>query len=93
MIVNMSEKATEQEINHVIERSKNRIPASYHARHRAHHRCRGRQWTHTRLKHPGCTGVDNVIAIAQQTLSEPARKPERTVVNVNGVAIGALRLW
>ena len=91
MIVNMSEKATEQEINHVIERIRE---AGYQP-----HVTRGTERTIVAAVGSGrrheiealqvAPGVDNVVAIAQPfKLVSRQVKPERTVVNVNGVAIG-----
>src|SRR6266496_3756457 len=91
MIVNMSEKATEQEINHVIERIRE---AGYQP-----HITRGTERTIVAAVGSGrrheiealqvAPGVDNVVAIAQPfKLVSRQVKPERTVVNVNGVAIG-----
>src|SRR5579863_8275216 len=91
MIVNMSEKATEQEINHVIERIRE---AGYQP-----HVTRGTERTIVAAVGSGrrheiealqvAPGVDNVVAIAQPfKLVSRQVKPERTVVNINGVAIG-----
>ena len=91
MIVNMSEKATEQEINHVIERIRE---AGYQP-----HVTRGTERTIVAAVGSGrrheiealqvAPGVDNVVAIAQPfKLVSRQVKPERTVVKVNGVAIG-----
>ena len=91
MIVNMSEKATEQEINHIIERIRE---AGYQP-----HVTRGTERTIVAAVGSGrrheiealqvAPGVDNVVAIAQpfKLVSRQVR-PERTVVTVNGVAIG-----
>src|SRR5438270_11684371 len=91
MIVNMSEKATEQEINHVIERIRE---AGYQP-----HITRGTERTIVAAVGSGrrheiealqvAPGVDNVVAIAQPfKLVSKQVKPHRTVVNVNGVRIG-----
>jgi len=91
MIVNMSEKATEQEINHVIERIRE---AGYQP-----HITRGTERTIVAAVGSGrrheiealqvAPGVDNVVAIAQPfKLVSRQVKPERTVVNIGGVAIG-----
>jgi 3-deoxy-7-phosphoheptulonate synthase len=91
MIVNMSDKATAQEIEHVIERIRE---AGYQP-----HVTRGTERTIVAAVGSGrrheiealqvAPGVDNVVAIAQpfKLVSKQVR-PERTVVNVNGVAIG-----
>ena len=89
MIVNMSEKATEQEINHIIERIRE---AGYQP-----HVTRGTERTIVAAVGNGrrheiealqvAPGVDNVVAIAQPfKLVSRQVKPERTVVNVGGVA-------
>jgi 3-deoxy-7-phosphoheptulonate synthase len=91
MIVNMSEKATEQEINHVIERIRE---AGYQP-----HVTRGTERTIVAAVGSGrrheiealqvAPGVDNVVAIAQPfKLVSRQVKPERTVVKINGVSIG-----
>ncbi len=91
MIVNMSEKATEQEINHVIERIRE---AGYQP-----HITRGTERTIVAAVGAGrrheiealqvAPGVDTVVAIAQPfKLVSRQVKPDRTVVNVNGVEIG-----
>src|SRR5438270_555738 len=91
MIVNMSEKATEQEINHVIERIRE---AGYQP-----HITRGTERTIVAAVGSGrrheiealqvAPGVDTVVAIAQpfKLVSRQVR-PERTVVRILGVAIG-----
>ena len=91
MIVNMSEKATEDEITHIIDRIRE---AGYQP-----HVTRGTTRTIVAAVGSGrrheiealqvAPGVDNVVAIAQpfKLVSKQVR-PERTVVNVNGVAIG-----
>ena len=91
MIVNMSEKATEQEIAHIIERIRE---AGYQP-----HVTRGVERTIVAAVGSGrrheieallvAPGVENVVAIAQpfKLVSRQVR-PERTVVNVGGVAIG-----
>src|SRR3954453_7343578 len=91
MIVNMSEKATEQEIQHVIDRIRE---AGYNP-----HVTRGTERTIVAAGGSGrrdeiealqvAPGVDNVVAIAQPfKLVSKQVKPQRTVVNVNGVRIG-----
>src|SRR5579863_2067271 len=91
MIVNMSEKATEQEIEHVIERIRE---AGYQP-----HVTRGVERTIVAAVGNGrrheiealqvAPGVDNVVAIAQPfKLVSRQVKPERTVVKVGGVEIG-----
>src|SRR5271163_1464087 len=91
MIVNMSDKATEQEISHIIERIRE---AGY-----TPHVTRGVERTIVAAVGNGrrheiealqvAPGVDNVVAIAQPfKLVSRQVKPERTVVNINGVAIG-----
>src|ERR1700733_13183513 len=89
MIVNMSERATEQEIAHVIERIRE---AGYQP-----HVTRGTERTIVAAVGSGrrheiealqvAPGVDNVVAIAQPfKLVSRQVKPERTVVKVGGVA-------
>ena len=91
MIVNMSEKATEQEIAHIIERIRE---AGYQP-----HVTRGVERTivaavgngrrHEIEALQAAPGVENVVAIAQPfKLVSRQVKPERTVVNVGGVPIG-----
>src|ERR1700737_4738605 len=91
MIVNMSEKATEAEINHVIERIRD---AGYQP-----HGTRGTERTIVAAVGSGrrheiealqvAPGVDNVVAIAQPfKLVSRQVQPERTIVKINGVAIG-----
>src|SRR5437899_230381 len=91
MIVNMSEKATEQEINHVIERIRE---AGYQP-----HVTRGTERTIVAAVGSGrrheiealqvAPGVDNVVAIAQPfKLVSRQVKPERSIVKINGVEIG-----
>jgi 3-deoxy-7-phosphoheptulonate synthase len=91
MIVNMSDKATEQEIAHIIERIRE---AGYQP-----HVTRGTERTIVAAVGSGrrheieallvAPGVDNVVAIAQPfKLVSRQVKPERTIVHVNGVAIG-----
>src|ERR1700723_4452919 len=91
MIVNMSEKATEQEIAHVIERIRE---AGYQP-----HVTRGTERTIVAAVGNGrrheieallvAPGVDKVVAIAQPfKLVSRQVKPERTIVNVGGVEIG-----
>src|SRR5262252_7370379 len=91
MIVNMSEKATEAEINHVIERVRE---AGYQP-----HVTRGTERTIVAAVGSGrrheiealqvAPGVDNVVAIAQpfKLVSKQVR-PERSIVKINGVSIG-----
>src|ERR1700740_1712333 len=91
MIVNMSEKPTEQEINHIIERIRE---AGYQP-----HITRGTERTIVAAVGSGrrheiealqvAPGVDNVVPIAQpfKLVSRQVR-PHRTVVNVGGVTIG-----
>ena len=91
MIVNMSERATEREINHVIERVRE---AGYQP-----HVTRGTERTIVAAVGSGrrheiealqvAPGVDNVVAIAQpfKLVSRQVR-PERSIVKINGVAIG-----
>src|ERR1700758_3535000 len=92
MIVNMSEEATEQEISHVIERVRE---AGYQP-----HVTRGTTRTivaavgsgrrHEIEALPVAPGVENVVAIAQPfKLVSKQVKPHRSVINVNGVSIGA----
>src|SRR5262249_9064149 len=95
MIVNMSEGATEQEIAHVLDRVRE---AGYQP-----HVTRGTTRTIVAAVGSGrrheiealqvAPGVDNVVAIAQpfKLVSKQVR-PERTVVNVNGVMIGGLEV-
>ena len=89
MIVNMSEKATEQEIAHIIERIRE---AGYQP-----HVTRGVERTIVAAVGSGrrheiealqvAPGVENVVAIAQPfKLVSRQVKPERTVVNVGGAA-------
>src|ERR1700734_4466600 len=91
MIVNMSERATEQEIAHVIERIRE---AGYQP-----HVTRGTERTIVAAVGSGrrheiealqvAPGVDTVVAIAQPfKLVSRQVKPERTIVKINGVAIG-----
>jgi len=91
MIVNMSEKATEEQIQHVIERIRE---AGYQP-----HVTRGTERTIVAAVGSGrrheiealqvAPGVDNVVAIAQpfKLVSRQVR-PERSVIRVDGVAIG-----
>jgi len=90
MIVNMSEKATEPEIAHIIERIRE---AGYQP-----HVTRGVERTIVAAVGNGrryeiealqvAPGVDNVVAIAQPfKLVSRQVKPERTIVKVGGVAI------
>src|SRR3954463_4510478 len=91
MIVNMSEKATEQEINHIIERIRE---AGYQP-----HITRGTERTIVAAVGSGrrheiealqvAPGVDNVVAIAQPfKLVSRQVKPERSIVKIDGVSIG-----
>jgi len=91
MIVNMSDGATEQEIEHVIERIRE---AGYQP-----HVTRGTQRTIVAAVGSGrrheiealqvAPGVDNVVPIAQPfKLVSKQVKPHRTVVSVGGVEIG-----
>ena len=91
MIVNMSEGATEQEIEHIIERIRE---AGYQP-----HVTRGTQRTIVAAVGSGrrheiealqvAPGVDNVVPIAQPfKLVSRQVKPQRSVVNVGGVQIG-----
>ena len=91
MIVNMSEKATEAEINHVIDRVRE---AGYQP-----HVTRGTERTIVAAVGSGrrheiealqvAPGVDNVVAIAQPfKLVSRQVKPDRSIVSVNGVDIG-----
>lgn len=91
MIVNMSDGATEQEIEHVIERIRE---AGYQP-----HVTRGTERTIVAAVGSGrrheiealqvAPGVDNVVPIAQpfKLVSRQVR-PQRTIVNVGGVEIG-----
>ena len=91
MIVNMSEKATEKEIAHIIERIRE---AGYQP-----HVTRGTERTIVAAVGSGrrheiealqvAPGVDNVVAIAQPfKLVSRQVSPERSIVKINGVAIG-----
>jgi 3-deoxy-7-phosphoheptulonate synthase len=91
MIVNMSEKATEREITHVIERIRE---AGYQP-----HITRGVERTivaavgngrrHEIEALQAAPGVENVVAIAQPfKLVSRQVKPERSIVTAGGVAIG-----
>jgi 3-deoxy-7-phosphoheptulonate synthase len=91
MIVNMSEKATEAEITHVIERIRE---AGYQP-----HVTRGTERTIVAAVGSGrrheiealqaAPGVDNVVAIAQPfKLVSKQVKPDRSIVNVGGAMIG-----
>ena len=92
MIVNMSDGATEQEIEHVIERIRE---AGYQP-----HVTRGTQRTIVAAVGSGrrheiealavAPGVDTVVPIAQPfKLVSKQVKPHRTIVNVGGVEIGS----
>ncbi|HZQ93568.1 MAG TPA: 3-deoxy-7-phosphoheptulonate synthase [Candidatus Sulfotelmatobacter sp.] len=91
MIVNMSEKATEEQINHIIDRIRE---AGYNP-----HVTRGTERTIVAAVGSGrrheiealqvAPGVDNVVAIAQPfKLVSKQVHPERTVVSIDGVQIG-----
>src|SRR5947199_5403963 len=91
MIVNMSEKATEDQIKHVIERIRE---AGYNP-----HITRGTERTIVAAVGSGrrheiealqvAPGVDNVVAIAQPfKLVSKQVHPERTIVQIDGVQIG-----
>jgi 3-deoxy-7-phosphoheptulonate synthase len=91
MIVNMSEKATEEQISHIIERIRE---AGYQP-----HVTRGVERTIVAAVGNGrrneiealqvASGVDNVVAIAQPfKLVSRQVKPERSIVNIGGVRIG-----
>jgi len=91
MIVNMSEKATEQEIAHIVERIRE---AGYQP-----HVTRGVERTIVAAVGNGrrheieallvAAGVENVVAIAQPfKLVSRQVKPERSLVTVGGVCIG-----
>src|SRR5580692_11298640 len=91
MIVNMSDKATEKEISHIIERIRE---AGY-----TPHVTRGvecciffvfKQKTAYEIEAlQVAPGVDNVVAIAQPfKLVSRQVKPERSIVHIDGVAIG-----
>ena len=91
MIVNMSDGATEEEINHVIERIRE---AGYQP-----HVTRGTQRTIVAAVGSGrrheiealqvAPGVDNVVPIAQPfKLVSRQVKPQRSIVNVGGAQIG-----
>src|SRR5256885_13613634 len=91
MIVNMSEKATVQEIDHVIERIRE---AGYQP-----HVTRGTERTIVAAVGSGrrheiealsvAPGVDNVVAIAQPfKLVSRQTRPEPSVIEVAGVRIG-----
>lgn len=95
MIVNMSEKATEQQIAHVIERIRE---AGYQP-----HVTRGVERTIVAAVGNGrrheiealqvAPGVENVVAIAQPfKLVSRQVKPERSVINVGGALIGGPRV-
>jgi 3-deoxy-7-phosphoheptulonate synthase len=91
MIVNMSEKASEEDIEHVIQRIRE---AGYQP-----HVTRGTERTIVAAVGSGrrheiealqvAPGVDNVVAIAQpfKLVSRQVR-PERSIVKINGVSIG-----
>jgi 3-deoxy-7-phosphoheptulonate synthase len=91
MIVNMSEKATEQEIQHVIERIRDAgyQPHVTRGTERAIVAAVGSGRRHEIEALQVAPGVDNVVAISQpfKLVSKQVR-PERSVVMVGGVAIG-----
>ena len=91
MIVNMSDGATEEQINHIIDRIRE---AGYQP-----HVTRGTERTIVAAVGSGrrheiealqvAPGVDNVVAIAQPfKLVSRQVKPQRSVVSVGGVPIG-----
>src|SRR5580658_5312882 len=92
MIINMRERASEAELQHVIDRVKE---AGYQA-----HVTRGEERTivaavgsggrrHELEALAAAPGVDGVVAIAQPfKLVSRQVKPDRTIVNVGGVQIG-----
>jgi 3-deoxy-7-phosphoheptulonate synthase len=91
MIVNMSEKATENEINHVIERIREAgyQPHVTRGTERAIVAAVGSGRRHEIEALQVAPGVDNVVAIAQPfKLVSRQVHPERSVININGVAIG-----
>ena len=91
MIVNMSDKATEQEIAHIIERIREAgyTPHVTRGVERAIVAAVGNGRRHEIEALQVAPGVDNVVAIAQPfKLVSRQVKPEGTVVNVGGVAIG-----
>jgi len=91
MIVNMSEKATEQEINHVIERIREAgyQPHVTRGTERAIVAAVGSGRRHEIEALQVAPGVDNVVAIAQPfKLVSRQVHPERSVININGVEIG-----
>jgi 3-deoxy-7-phosphoheptulonate synthase len=91
MIVNMSEKATEQEINHVIERIREAgyQPHVTRGTERAIVAAVGSGRRHEIEALQVAPGVDNVVAIAQPfKLVSRQVHPERSVISINGVAIG-----
>ena len=90
MIVNMSEKATEQEINHVIERIREAgyQPHVTRGTERAIVAAVGSGRRHEIEALQVAPGVDNVVAIAQPfKLVSRQVHPERSVININGVEI------
>jgi 3-deoxy-7-phosphoheptulonate synthase len=91
MIVNMSEKATENEINHIIERIREAgyQPHVTRGTERAIVAAVGSGRRHEIEALQVAPGVDNVVAIAQPfKLVSRQVHPERSVININGVAIG-----
>jgi 3-deoxy-7-phosphoheptulonate synthase len=91
MIVNMSDKATEQEIAHIIERIREAgyTPHVTRGVERAIVAAVGSGRRHEIEALQVAPGVDNVVPIAQPfKLVSRQVKPEGTVVNVGGVAIG-----
>jgi 3-deoxy-7-phosphoheptulonate synthase len=91
MIVNMSEKATEREIEHIIERVREAGYQPHVTRgvERTIIAAVGRGRRHELEALQVAPGVDNVVAIAQPfKLVSRQVKPERSVVKVGGVCIG-----
>jgi 3-deoxy-7-phosphoheptulonate synthase len=91
MIVNMSDNATEQEIEHVIERIREAgyQPHVTHGTQRTIVAAVGSGRRHEIEALQVAPGVDNVVPIAQPfKLVSRQVKPHRTVVNVGGVPIG-----
>ncbi len=93
MIVNMSERATEQEITHIIERIREAGYQPYVTRgvERTIVAAVGNGRRHEIEALQVAPGVETVVPIAQPfKLVSRQVKPERSVVNVGGVAIGGL---
>ncbi|MGA7220530.1 MAG: 3-deoxy-7-phosphoheptulonate synthase [Candidatus Sulfotelmatobacter sp.] len=91
MIVNMSEKATEREIEHVIDRIREAGYQPHVTRgvERAIVAAVGNGRRHEIEALLAAPGVENVVPIAQPfKLVSRQVKPERTVVKIGGVAIG-----